>query len=279
MSRRGTERGSGTSVSRWSDSQLIGTRVRSVWQWQLIFTFSVVAIGVVVAILDEQLLTHPAFLAGLIVIVSASITSLVTPWARYPKAAVLVLPVLDIVGVGVLSFASETLGFLWVFPITWIAMYYSTRELTLALILTGAMNLADEFPTAYALTVILELLIVLIALAFLGITINVGARRTRAFRNLTRRQADRLDRTLHRVQSAERRVNAVFDAISVALARVSSGGDHRGQRGVPRAVRDRPPRPPILPRRRRRVLRLPRHGARTARDLRRPRRPGRNGQR
>ncbi|WP_394278707.1 ATP-binding protein [Microbacterium sp.] len=214
-----------TYVSRWSDSQLIGTRVRSVWQWQLIFTFSVVAIGVVVAILDEQLLTHPAFLAGVIVIVSASITSLVTPWARHPKAAVLILPALDIVGVGIMSFGSEVLGFLWVFPIAWIATYYSTRELTLALILTGAMNLADEFPTAYTLSVILELLIVLIALAFLGITISVGARRTRAFRNLTRRQADRLDRTLHRVQAAERRVNAVFDAISVALARVSSGGE------------------------------------------------------
>lgn len=220
-----TERGMQTFVSRWADSQLIGTRTRSVWQWQLIFTFSTVAIAVVIAILDERLLTHGAFLAGIILIVAASTASLVTPWARYPKWAALVLPLLDIIGVGLLAIAESNLGYLWVFPIAWIATYYGTRELIIGLVITGALNLIGSWPGAYSSAVVLELLIVVLALAFLGITIIIGARRTRAFRHLTRRQADRLDRTLHRVQSAERRVNAVFDSISVALARISSGGE------------------------------------------------------
>ena len=220
-----TERGMQTFVSRWADSQLIGTRTRSVWQWQLIFTFSVVAIGVVVAILDERLLTHWAFLAGIILIVAAATASLVTPWARYPKYAALILPLLGIIGVGLLAIAEPHLGYLWVFPIAWVATYYGTRELIIALVTTGVMNLLGSWPRGYSASVVLELLIVLLALAFLGITIIVGARRTRAFRHLTRRQADRLDRTLQRVQAAEQRVNAVFDSITVALARVSVGGE------------------------------------------------------
>jgi signal transduction histidine kinase len=214
-----------TFVSRWADSQLIGTRTRSVWQWQLIFTFSVVAIAVVIAILDETILTHGFFLAGIMLIVAASTASLVTPWARYSKGAALSLPIIDIVGVGLMAVSESTLGFLWVFPIAWISTYYGTRELTGALVVTGFMNLVDTWPRGYSPSVILELLIVLLALAFLGITIIVGARRTRAFRHLSRRQADRLDRTLHRVQAAETRANAVFDSITVALARVSASGE------------------------------------------------------
>ncbi|MDJ1114438.1 sensor histidine kinase [Microbacterium dauci] len=214
-----------TFVSRWADSQLIGTRTRSVWQWQLIFTFSVVAIAVVIAILDETIITHWAFLLGIGLIVAASTVSLVTPWAQYPKGVALTLPIVDIIGVGLMAVSESNLGYLWVFPIAWISTYYSTRELIGALAVTGFMNLVDTWPRGYSAAVILELLIVLLALAFLGITIIVGARRTRAFRHLTRRQAERLDRTLRRVQSAETRAVAVFDSISVALARVSASGE------------------------------------------------------
>lgn len=212
-------------VSRWADSELIGTRTRSVWQWQLIFTFSVVAITVVIAVLDETIITRWTFLAGVILIVAASTASLVTPWARYPKRAALVLPMIDIVGVGLMAVSESNLGFLWVFPIAWIATYFGTRELIAALAVTGVMNLVDTWQRGYNSAVILELLIVLLALAFLGITIIVGAGRTRAFRHLTRRQADRLSRTLERVQASEERALAVFDSISVALVRVTARGE------------------------------------------------------
>ncbi len=211
--------------SRWADSQLIGTRTRSVWQWQLIFTFSVVAIGVVVGILDVALLTDEPFLIGTILIIATCFVTLVTPWARYPKRAALVLPLIDIVAIGLLAISEATLGFLWVFPIVWVATYYGLVELVLSLGLTTLMGLADPNHEGFAPAVLLELLIVQLALAFLGITIIVGSRRSRAFRHLTRRQADRLDRTLQRVQAAEDRVNKLFDSISVALARVSTGGE------------------------------------------------------
>lgn len=132
-----------TTESRWADSQLIGTRVRSVWQWQLIFTFSVVVITVAVGVLDVGLLATPGFLFGILVIVIASIATLVTPWARTPKHAAFVLPVVDIVAIGFLSLSQPSLGYLWVFPIAWVATYYGTLEIVSSLAAVALMNLAD----------------------------------------------------------------------------------------------------------------------------------------
>ncbi|CAL4860794.1 HAMP domain-containing sensor histidine kinase [Microbacterium sp. MM2322] len=214
-----------TIESRWADSQLIGTRVRSVWQWQLIFTFSVVVITVAVGILDVALLATPGFLVGILVIIVSSIATLVTPWARTPKHAAFVLPVVDIVAIGFLTLSEPNLGYLWVFPIAWISNYYGTLEIVASLLAVALMNLADPTHWDFSPRVIVELLIILLALAFLAITISVGAQRIRAFRHLASNQARRLATTVHRVQSAEQRVNAMFDSISVALARVARGGE------------------------------------------------------
>lgn len=214
-----------TTESRWADSQLIGTRVRSVWQWQLIFTFSVVAITVVVGILNVELLASPGYLVGVFAIIVCSIATLVTPWARAPRHAAFVLPLADIVAVGFLTLEESSLGYLWLFPVAWIATYFGTLEIVLAIGAVAVMNLADPSHWGFSPGVIVELLIVLLALIFLAITIAVGARRTRAFRILAGNQARRLTATVDRVQSAEQRVNAVFDSISVALARVTSGGE------------------------------------------------------
>lgn len=214
-----------TIESRWADSQLIGTRVRSVWQWQLIFTFSVVAITVVVGILNIDLLASPGYLVGVFAIIVCSIATLVTPWARAPRHAAFVLPLADIVAVGFLTLEESSLGYLWLFPVAWIATYFGTLEIVLAISAVAVMNLADPSHWGFSPGVIVELLIVLLALTFLAITIAVGARRTRAFRILAGNQARRLTATVDRVQSAEQRVNAVFDSISVALARVTSGGE------------------------------------------------------
>ena len=211
--------------SRWADSQLIGTRVRSVWQWQLIFTFSVVVITVAVGVLDVSLLATPGFLFGILVIIVASIATLVVPWARTPKHSAFVLPVVDIVAIGFLTLSQPSLGYLWVFPIAWIATYYGTVEIAASLAAVAIMNLADPSHWDFSAAVLVDLLIILLALAFLAITISVGAQRTRAFRYLARNQARRLATTVDRVQSAEQRVNAVFDSISVALARVARGGE------------------------------------------------------
>lgn len=214
-----------TTESRWADNQLIGTRVRSVWQWQLILTFTVVVIAVAVAVFDVRLLTTPGFLAGILIIVVCSIATIVTAWARTAKHAALALPLVDIVAIGLMALSQPSLGYLWVFPVAWVATYYGSIEIVGALAAVTLMNIADPSHWEFSPAVIVELLIILLALAFLAITISIGSQRIRAFRDLARNQARRLATTVDRVHAAEQRVNAVFDSISVALARIARGGE------------------------------------------------------
>ena len=127
-----------TTESRWADSQLIGTRVRSVWQWQLIFTFSVVVITLVVGILDVTLLASTGYLIGVFVIIICSIATLVTPWARAPRHAAFVLPLVDIVAIGFLTLEQPSLGYLWLFPIAWVSTYFGTAEIVLSSVPSGS---------------------------------------------------------------------------------------------------------------------------------------------
>ncbi|AUG30661.1 MULTISPECIES: cell wall metabolism sensor histidine kinase WalK [Microbacterium] len=210
--------------SRWADSQLIGTVVRSVWQWQLVVAFSTVAVAVGIALLDPHLFGDIAFLAGLTAIAGATIAAIVIPWARH-RDAVVALPLFDAAAIGLLAMSDEALGYLWVIPIAWVATYYSMAAVTAALVVVLALQLCRWAVPGSAAASPLEIVIVLLALGFLGVAMNQGARRTRAFRLLIRRQSRQLDRSIARMTVHEDRANGLFDTISTALARV----DDRGQ--------------------------------------------------
>ncbi|MBF4561441.1 sensor histidine kinase [Microbacterium sp. VKM Ac-2870] len=210
--------------SRWADSQLIGTVVRSVWQWQLVVGFSTVAVALGVALLDPQLFDRLPLLGGLALICLTTTFAIVMPWARH-RDLVVVLPFVDTVAIGVLSLADQTLGYLWVIPVAWLATYYSMAAVVSALALVFALQLSRWWVPGAPLTSPLETMIVLLGLGFLGIAMNQGARRTRAFRLLIQRQSRQLDRAVSRMSAHEDRANGLFDTISTALARVDDRGE------------------------------------------------------
>jgi len=210
--------------SRWADSQLIGTVVRSVWQWQMVVGFSTVAGAVGIALLDPLLYGSYTFLAGLACIAGVTVLSFVTPWARH-RGAVVALPLFDTFAIGLLAMADDALGYLWVAPIAWIATYYSVTTIATGLVIVIAMQLARWVVPGSPRTSPLEMVIVVLALGFLGIAMNQGARRTRAFRLLIRRQSRQLDRAVARMGLHEDRANGLFETISTALARVDSRGE------------------------------------------------------
>ncbi len=209
--------------SRWADSQLIGTVVRSVWQWQLVVGFSTVAVAVGTALLDPQLFGDVAFLAGLSLIAVTTVAALVTPWARH-RDGVIALPLIDAAAIGLLAMADDALGYLWVVPIAWVATYYSMAAIAATLTIVLALQLSRWAVPSAPTTSPLDMVIVLLALGFLGVAMNHGARRTRAFRLLIRRQTHQLDRAVARMTIQEDRANGLFDTISTALARVGARG-------------------------------------------------------
>lgn len=202
------------------------SRTRSIWLFQLVLAASVIVTVIVVEALQPRLFGSWTFAAGVIAIVVLTVATLVVPWQRVSRNAVVVMPFLDLIGIGLLAYDSDMrFGFFWVFPVTWIASYYSLLHLGGALGTVGAIILIDASvngPTPFAA---LRLLVVMLSLTFIGLTTYLTARQNNAFKNLLRRQASRLQSTLQRVTGQERRVSEMLNGLDTGIARLSSDGE------------------------------------------------------
>lgn len=201
------------------------SRRASIWRWQLIFVGTTVAIAVLVAALKPTIFATPGFTAGLALSVLTTVTVLVLPSDRIPPAGILVVPLVDIAAIGLTTQAPDIrLGFLWVIPITWIATYYSMLAVVggIALITAFLFTIANQ--TGLFSDVVLRVLITAFALGFLGTTIRVGVRRSRASSRLLRRRSEQIDRIARRAETHERRVTQIIDALDTALVAIGDDG-------------------------------------------------------
>ncbi|RKT35990.1 phospho-acceptor domain-containing protein [Microbacterium sp. AG1240] len=208
------------------DNASPSSRTRSIWLFQLVLAASVIVTVIVVQALQPQLFAAWTFAAGVMTIIVLTVATLVVPWQRVPRNAVVIMPFLDLIGIGLLAFDSDMrFGFFWVFPVTWIASYYSLLHLGGALGTVGAIILIDASlngPTPFSA---LRLLVVMLSLTFIGLTTYLTARQNNAFKNLLRRQASRLQSTLQRVTGQERRVSEMLNGLDTGIARLSSDGE------------------------------------------------------
>lgn len=200
-------------------------RTPSVARWQLIFIGTVTTLMVVVVGFRGELLATPTFTAGFVLAVIATLVALIVPWERLPRMAALAIPALDTVAVGLLNANPDfRLGLLWVFPVTWVATYYSAWIITaqMALVAVLALTLAHDLgdPSAMAL----RLMIILLSLTFLAMTIRIGARRGKVSRTLVSRQSTRTARAAERAEAHRQQVVQIIDALHTALAAVRADG-------------------------------------------------------
>jgi two-component system phosphate regulon sensor histidine kinase PhoR len=201
-------------------------RSRSIWLWQLSLAAGVVTISLVGAIIIPDIYSYVPFVIGSLMIAAITILTMGLPWRRLPARAVLVIPLLDIVAIGLISYGGVyRLSYLWVFPIAWVATYYSLRWLVAAIGTVTVLLTIDAFTFAAAPMTIQRLLVIVLSLSFLGLCIYSVARNARALRSLLSRQADRLRQTLDRTREQADRTTQMFDSLDVAVARVSSQGE------------------------------------------------------
>lgn len=200
-------------------------RRASIWRWQLIFTGTLVAVAVLIAGLKPTVFVTPLFTVGLLLALVATVVVLLLPWDRMHRGAVLAVPLIDILAIGLTTQAPDIrLGFLWVIPITWIATYYSMIAVTGGIAIIAACLLTVGNQTGLLSDVILRVLITAFALGFLGTAIRVGVRRSRASRRLLRRQSEQVNRVARRAETHERRVTQIIDALDAALVAVADDG-------------------------------------------------------
>lgn len=208
------------SARAWGDA-----RSRSIWQWQLMVALSAGTIAIAIALLEPEVYALATFGGGLILILLLTCATLAAPWPRFGKHVIALVPALDIVAIGMLYAGNDArLGFLWVFPIAWISTYYGIGWLIAALGEIAALVLAHAPTAPLTPDLALRLLVVLLCLGLLGMTIQIGARRTRAFSRLLRRQSAQLTRTLHRVEAQEAGAAALFESMETGLARIDRHG-------------------------------------------------------
>ncbi len=200
-------------------------RSRSIWRWQLIFTASAVAILVAIALLEPRLFAHPRFGPGAVGLVVVTCAALVIPWHRLGPIAVLLLPVADIILIGMLSASGETrMALLWVFPIAWIATYYGMTWVIAGLGVIAVIITIDAFTAGLDPGQAQRVLIILLCLGFMGITIHVGSQRTRAYSRLLRRQSAQMDRTRRRAETQAQRTAVLANTLETGLARIDRDG-------------------------------------------------------
>lgn len=197
-------------------------RSRSIWLWQLSLAAGVITISLVGAVILPDIYSYVPFVIGSLMIAAITIVTIGLPWRRLPARAVLIIPLLDIIAIGFISYGGVyRLSYLWVFPIAWVATYYSARWLVAAIGTVTVLLTIDALTFAAAPMTIQRLLVIVLSLSFLGMCIHDVARNARSLRNLLSRQADRLRQTLE--QAA--RTTQMFDSLDVAVARISSTGE------------------------------------------------------
>lgn len=202
-----------------------GARTRSIWLTQLVLAASVVMIGVLVLVLQPEAYSLWTFTVGMLTLIAVTIATLAVPWSWLPRHAVLAVPVIDALAIGLVSNDTELrLAFLWAFPVMWVAMHFRVAYLAGMLALIGVILLVQS-AAAPTSQVALRAFIGLLSLTFIGITAHLAMRQTRALRRLLRRQAGRLTVALGRASSQERRTLEILNGVDTAVARVSRSGE------------------------------------------------------
>ncbi len=193
------------------------------WAWQAVFA---VALAVALLLLVAGgALTTPRSWLGLAALMTAATTllTIVVPWARFPRAAVCVIPVLDIAGMGVSAMdpSGWALAPLMILPVLWCAVELRRRGAALAavatLLLYGLPGLVHEATRGATLawSVLIPVAAAGLGLAFASVLDAVEDER---------RSLDGARETIDRQQ---RFADAILDTVDVGLVLLDRDGAYQ----------------------------------------------------
>ncbi|WP_170285617.1 sensor histidine kinase [Microbacterium rhizomatis] len=209
-----------------ADRTPLDTRTHSIWLSQLLLGIVVVVVVLLVQTLTPETLNHLTFTIGVSMIVVITAVALALPWQNLPPLAVLVVPLLDIVAVGIMTHdTTQALAFLWLFPVTWIASHFPLGATGTALGTVIVMIGLEEIQHPEDSSGTLRLVVVALSLSFIAISTQLAARQTRAFKRLLRREANKLNETLIRSTRQERELSRMLGTLDVGVVRLSASGE------------------------------------------------------
>lgn len=201
---------------------------RSVILSQLLFGVVFVVVIFTLQVFAPEFVTSPLALAGITGAFILTGVTVVVPWHRLPRGAVMLVPVLDSIMIGLVRIGEPTsgVGLLWVFPTIWLASYFGLRGAILAITLAGTFIWISEIASGRVFTPesLPSIIVLPIALVFIATSALLTSRRASAQRTLMRTQALQVERALRRAKRQEALLAEVLNAVEFGVVRLSRDG-------------------------------------------------------
>lgn len=166
----------------------------------------VLAIVIVfMAIFYRNALTDPLFLTGLSIVALSVALAVFVPWTKFPPGTVLLLPIIDIMAIGVARAGTanevDVLGLLVIFPTIWLANADKERGAWVATVSMAVIILAPTFLTDMLLTpqVWAKLIMLPVIIAAVGLTVSTITQRLETAAAQNRQQRNLLDSILQAI--------------------------------------------------------------------------------
>ncbi|MEV8025208.1 ATP-binding protein [Microbacterium sp. NPDC080220] len=165
-----------------------------------------------------------SFAAGVVLVVVAALASLAVPWSRIHPSWVAIVPVVDIVAIGLMRTSDVPgIALLWAFPTMWLS------SLGRIWLIVGCVGSISAYWIALALAPSFEFtwgIIVLPAVVIaIGVSTYNGTRRFQAQRTLLDKQNVRLAAALRHASRQEQLLTEVLDTVDFGVLRIGTDGE------------------------------------------------------
>ncbi|WP_448232038.1 hypothetical protein [Microbacterium lacticum] len=113
------------TTARVPPSVRTSPRSRSIWLWQLSLAAVIVILTLAIVVLAPEQIAAPTTAAGIALILVFTVMALILPWDRIGRATIAVLPLADILAIGLIAYGDDLrFGYLSVFPLAWLASHF-----------------------------------------------------------------------------------------------------------------------------------------------------------
>jgi signal transduction histidine kinase len=200
---------------------------------QLPVTVILAALAVAAPAVWPTLIESPVFIAAIIMMVALFLGCFLVPWERLAPSAYLVIPILDMVVIGLARNgavpAVAGLGVLAIFPVIWLSSSEDFPRTTVFLsffgtLLIGIPSLVQKFPrispAEIATAILLPLMMLAVSVAIRFASANVRLQRQR----LEKKDAE-LRELLVESRNRERLLKTILDTTDVGIVAVDVDGD------------------------------------------------------
>jgi signal transduction histidine kinase len=200
---------------------------------QLPLALIVIVLGVMTPFAWPSLVGSPLYLAGIAIHVILFLACFLTPWEGPRRNAYLVIPILDLLAIGILRNGAAPLlpglAILVIFPVIWLAASGMLVRTSLVLSAVGPLlimlpPLAGRFPnlTAADITSLILFPLMMLAVAF---AIRFASVNMRVQQKQLQAMGEELRELLDASREREKLLTTILDATDVGIVAIDSNGD------------------------------------------------------